>query len=357
MKNVKQEKGFSLIEAMAAVGVLGVVSAIAVMGYQIYLPKTQSTEAFKMIESERISAVSLLKVGVCEGKTIKGRYGTLTASGVYSEKKGGACPSGCKIQYKFNASGVQNSIKSKVVDVNLLNNGQIPLNTTTTIDSKYVPSTFLARTVNAGDNCTNQTVTTPVFTTGSVSGSETGDTAPAIPSPDTGAGAGADTDTDTGAGAGADTDTGADTGKETPSEPPKNPYLTARAHCFVALLIAPKSNCLIVDEKGTKLLQVITASAYREAPAGVFYDSYPLNFKNLVNGEKCSYGQCHPGNNLDMAQYANFDASGNPTSIDKIAHYNIGSLYPTGFRIDARRGNATSVRVYDVGTGKYLFGY
>lgn len=60
---MRTEKGFTLIELMIVVAIIGILSAIAIPGYQGYVARSQSTAAYKEVSVLRADADFLIFMG------------------------------------------------------------------------------------------------------------------------------------------------------------------------------------------------------------------------------------------------------------------------------------------------------
>ena len=141
----KSNQGFGLVEAVAVVGIVGVLAAIAVPRYQDHVVKTQHAEAVSAIESLKPQVVqSLIKSGKCPTDlTSAAKYGEVTVSGTASienlKAANARLKTGCALNYKFNTTNVNKRLSGKVLVVDLFNNGQLSKASQTTVDAKYIP--------------------------------------------------------------------------------------------------------------------------------------------------------------------------------------------------------------------------
>ena len=109
----KVQQGFTLIELMIVIAIIGILAAIAIPAYSSYVAKAQASEAFALSDG--------LKTPVAEwgsdvapgtecttmpttGMTMTGKYGTMTMSGTTAPVAGG---NGCINTYTF-TSGANN---------------------------------------------------------------------------------------------------------------------------------------------------------------------------------------------------------------------------------------------------------
>lgn len=180
-----KKNGFTAIETMCAVGVVGALTLVAVMSYEWQLSKAQSKEAEQMIQVQVIELSKAMQKGYCtkDGlpQSIDGRYGSLVVGGTFHPSKGGSCLSGCNIEYKVNPDGVIGVLGGKTLVVDVLNNQKISKNDATTMPARYLPAGLAKLSPVAGDNCSITAITDPTKTEGGVSGTETGLPEPTLP--------------------------------------------------------------------------------------------------------------------------------------------------------------------------------
>ena len=178
-----KQKGITTIELMVVTGMLGVVTTLAVVGYQYQIPKAQATEVVEMMETQKLLLAKNIQKGVCNlasENSVVGRYGVLKISGSPIHSEGDSCPTGCKFTYSFN-SDVHKALSGKSVDVSVLGNLKLSKTTATTLNSKYLPTEFGEAQPITGDNCAAITETTPSVTNGTNTGTETGEVNPSTP--------------------------------------------------------------------------------------------------------------------------------------------------------------------------------
>ena len=112
MKKVQQ--GFTLIELMIVIAIIGILAAIALPAYQDYTAKAQGGEAFVLIDGLKTSAAEYYhEKGTFVGYTLPtnanltGKYGTVALTAA-------ATATLASFTFTFNANGV-NSTKTVVI--------------------------------------------------------------------------------------------------------------------------------------------------------------------------------------------------------------------------------------------------
>lgn len=103
------QKGFTLIELMIVVAIIGILAAVAIPAYQGFIAKSQAAEAFTLLDGLKgnmIEAFSQDQAWVIPGGAItSGKYvANITASAVTND-----------LVATFNAATVSDQIQSKSV--------------------------------------------------------------------------------------------------------------------------------------------------------------------------------------------------------------------------------------------------
>lgn len=151
---MNQENGFTLVETMVTVAIVGVITLVAVPQYQTHLAKGQAAEAFALMEGAKADVIeAVVKSNSCvpaTGATIQGKYGTLTITGAVSADAllhpKALLPTGCTFSYKLKNSEVSKQIANQLIVAQLFNNGVLSKGLTTSVDSKYLPKQFTTLT-------------------------------------------------------------------------------------------------------------------------------------------------------------------------------------------------------------------
>lgn len=144
------QKGFTLIELMIVIAIVGILAAVALPAYQDYTARAQMSEALTLAEGQKAAVVEYYSdngtfpntnasAGIAVASTIKGKYVKSV------EVKGDA--TSATITSTMNSTGVNNDIKGKtLVLVGKQNSGSFSWECKKgTVDDKFLPSSCRAK--------------------------------------------------------------------------------------------------------------------------------------------------------------------------------------------------------------------
>ncbi len=148
MKKVQQ--GFTLIELMIVVAIIGILAAVALPAYQDYIARSQVSEALTLASGLKSNVGEVFSDdGTCPDNSAGAADGIsrdTDISGKYVAKvtTGGtaAATGGCTIVATMKATGVSKVLQSKTLTLTLSNadKGSYVWACTSTADDKYVPA-------------------------------------------------------------------------------------------------------------------------------------------------------------------------------------------------------------------------
>lgn len=139
------QKGFTLIELMIVVAIIGILAAIAIPAYQDYTARSQLSEGVSLAGGLKTQIADSLQAGSCVStvsaeNTIVGKYGTAVITGTPTSTTSANAANGCVVTYTvINTTGVSNKIKGATLILNMLVNGSYKADATSTADPKYIP--------------------------------------------------------------------------------------------------------------------------------------------------------------------------------------------------------------------------
>lgn len=145
------QKGFSLIELMIVVAIIGILAAFAIPAYQNYIARTQVSEALSLASALKSAVVdTFAQDGSCVNNATVATNGVALASSIVgkyvgSVTTGGTATTGCTITAAMRPTGVSTDVQGKPLTLTMGNaNGSLVwVCSSTTIDQKYLPKSCI----------------------------------------------------------------------------------------------------------------------------------------------------------------------------------------------------------------------
>jgi type IV pilus assembly protein PilA len=126
--NQQKTQGFTLIELMIVVAIIGILAAIAIPAYENYIAKAQFTEALSLASGQKTNVIDYYSEndacpqngqgGIPPADSISGKYVTSVTVGGTPTATGG-----CTITAQFGTTNINSKLSNKQVVLTLQDNG------------------------------------------------------------------------------------------------------------------------------------------------------------------------------------------------------------------------------------------
>ena len=149
--HTSHESGFTLIELMIVVAIIGILAALAIPAYQSYVARSQVSEGMQLASSMRTEIADNLQSNACGPASTIGKFVKVDAGGVPVDTSLAGflptSPNGCTMTLAFGSGSAGNNVSKeldgKTVILNMLVRGSLVRDPGSTVDDKYIPKAVL----------------------------------------------------------------------------------------------------------------------------------------------------------------------------------------------------------------------
>lgn len=141
MMNLQKQKGFTLIELMIVIAIIGILAAIAIPAYQDYIARSQMTEAMSLASGQKTNvAETWSQIGTLTGIN-SGTNGIPAAASITGQYVDNVAVANGVVTATMKATGVSAGIQGATLTLtpNVAGGGSIQWSCTSSAAQKYVP--------------------------------------------------------------------------------------------------------------------------------------------------------------------------------------------------------------------------